>query len=118
MDHNVEPGEYLKLLPAITESDKVRLHQIIDQMAEQDITDLEKAGESYGDSWCKRGGPGAWMVTVRKFDRLENQLKEAGWDIFKLLLDNTDESGPRDDIADLRRYLILISAYVRLVEEK
>ena len=40
-----------------------------------DITGLLKAERSYGDSWKKRGGVGAFMMLARKWDRLENQVK-------------------------------------------
>ena len=46
----------------------------VDIVARADVTALEKAEESYGDSWKKRGGVGAFMMLARKWDRLEKQV--------------------------------------------
>ena len=48
----------------------------------EDWTSLDKAEQDYGDSWRKRGGVGAYMMLARKWDRIENQVVEKGWDIF------------------------------------
>ena len=111
-------ADYLKILPRLSREDANRLHQIIEDMARSDNDQLYEADKSYGDSWCKRQGPGAWMVTVRKYDRLENQLKNMNYDIFGLLMEDTSEDGPWDDIGDLTRYLLLIRCYVQLELEK
>ena len=72
---------------------------------------------SYGDSWKRRGGAGAFMVLARKWDRLENymgQEKPPGnarqWDIFSFIEEDPREEGVLDDIRDLRRYLALVEA--------
>jgi hypothetical protein len=67
---------------------------------------LEEKGRFYGDSWRKRGGPGAFMVMARKWDRIENICGPQGYDIFKAL--DADSGGVRDDIQDLIGYLLLI----------
>ncbi len=67
---------------------------------------LEEKGKFYGDSWRKRGGPGAFMVMARKWDRIENICQPLGYDIFKAL--DADSGGVRDDIQDLIGYLLLI----------
>jgi hypothetical protein len=67
---------------------------------------LEEKGKFYGDSWRKRGGPGAFMVMARKWDRIENICGPQGYDIFKAL--NADSGGVRDDVKDLIGYLLLI----------
>lgn len=86
----------------------LRLNPIVDL----DISSLEKAEESYGDSWKKRGGVGAFMMLARKMDRLENQVKKHGYDIFSAIdLDRRPE-GILDDIQDLRRYLLLVEDHV------
>jgi hypothetical protein len=112
------PSEYLKILPTVSRKDANRLHQLIEDMAKDDVGSLYASDESYGDSWCKRGGPGAWMVTVRKYDRLENQLKNMDYNIFRLLMEDISADGPWDDIGDLTRYLMLIRCYVQLELEK
>jgi hypothetical protein len=58
------------------------------------------------------------MVTVRKYDRLENQLKNMDYNIFRLLMEDISADGPWDDIGDLTRYLMLIRCYVQLELEK
>ena len=111
-------AEYLKILPALTREDANRLHQLIEDQVVADKDQLHEADSTYGDSWCKRQGPGAWMVTVRKYDRLENQLKNMNYDVFGMLMNDTSEDGPWDDIGDLTRYLLLIRCYVQLELEK
>lgn len=67
---------------------------------------LEEKGKFYGDSWRKRGGPGAFMVMARKWDRIENICKEQKYDILEVLAQ--DSGGIEDDIKDLIGYLLLI----------
>lgn len=88
----------------------------------RDCTALEKAQKSYGDSWKRRGGVGAFMMLARKWDRLENflaQLPERAkslpggadkYDIFRAVQIDARAEGVIDDIRDLRRYLILVEA--------
>lgn len=87
----------------------------LNELALKDVELLHERYKSYGDSWCKRGGIGAYMVTVRKADRLEQYLKNSDppYDIFKAAKDDPRDEGILDDIADLRRYLFLIEAYIR-----
>lgn len=79
----------------------------------EDWTSLDKAEEDYGDSWRKRGGVGAFMMLARKWDRIENQVVEKGWDIFKSIEQDIRPEGILDDIKDLRRYLLLVEAHMR-----
>lgn len=78
----------------------------IDGIAKEIVELLEEKGKFYGDSWRKRGGPGAFMVMARKWDRIENICGPLGYDIFKAL--DTDSGGVRDDVKDLVGYLLLI----------
>lgn len=78
------------------------------KLTEEDIERLAKAEESYGDSWKKRGGVGAFMMLARKWDRLENKTNDYGWDIFEAIQDDNRPEGILDDIRDLRRYLLLV----------
>ena len=48
-----------------------------------DVNKLEKAEESYGNSWKQRGGVGAFMMLARKWDRIENQVKSLSYDILR-----------------------------------
>tara|TARA_R100001369_G_scaffold73953_1_gene102623 strand:- start:119 stop:439 length:321 start_codon:yes stop_codon:yes gene_type:complete len=77
-------------------------------IAQGDLEALKVAEESYGDSWKRRGGVGAFMMLARKFDRIENQAKAENWDIFEARSFYRGEDGILDDIRDLRRYLILV----------
>ncbi len=79
----------------------------------EDWTSLDKAEQDYGDSWRKRGGVGAFMMLARKWDRIENQVVEKGWDIFKSIEQDIRPEGILDDIKDLRRYLLLVEAHMR-----
>lgn len=79
----------------------------------QDVAVLEEKGKFYGDSWKRRGGVGAFMMLARKWDRIENMCRAEGYDIFKVgaaTIQNRD--GIMDDIADLRRYLLLVEEHI------
>ena len=83
----------------------------LDVVTKSDSHFLKKAFESYGDSWKKRGGVGAFMMLARKWDRLENSLERNNhYDIFKAIEMDRRAEGMIDDIRDLRRYLVLVEA--------
>ena len=89
-------------------------------VVENDLKALREAEKSYGDSWKRRGGVGAYMMLARKWDRIENQVKQnlpncehhARWNIFEHLA-HSKPNGIADDVRDLRRYLILVEAEMR-----
>ena len=81
-------------------------------IADSDVVALEEAEKSYGDSWRKRGGVGAFMMLARKFDRIENQSMKCHWDVFGAIIDDPTSTGILDDIRDLRRYLLLVEAHI------
>lgn len=85
----------------------------IEEIAGYDAEALEHAQKTYGDSWKKRGGIGAFMMLARKWDRLENQVKKFNYDIFEAIYDDPAPEGIADDLADLRRYLFLVEAEIR-----
>jgi len=90
-------------------------YDLISRLANDDVAVLKEKGKSYGNSWRKRGGVGAFMMLARKWDRIEKQCEEKGYDIFDVLsgaAGRMDESFA-DDIADLRRYLLLVEGHVR-----
>lgn len=98
----------------MSEDLKARLQEI----ADGDVAGLVEADRQYGSSWCKRGGVGAYMVTVRKVDRMEERVKRHGYDVFLALEKEGYRDGLLDDIRDLRRYLMLIEAeHLRLQAE-
>jgi hypothetical protein len=85
--------------------------EFLDKVTKSDSYFLKKAFESYGDSWKKRGGIGAFMMLARKWDRLEHSLeKKNHYDIFKAIEMDRRAEGIIDDIRDLRRYLVLVEA--------
>ena len=81
-------------------------------IAQKDLEALSRAQSSYGDSWRRRGGVGAFMMLARKFDRIEHQSEKHGWDVFKAGEVYVGEAGLLDDIRDLRRYLLLVEDYI------
>ena len=80
-------------------------------IAENDVQVLIDKGKTYGNSWKRRGGTGAFMMLARKWDRIENQAKAQDYDVFSAALHDPD--GMLDDIGDLRRYLLLVEEEVR-----
>ena len=89
-----------------------------EDIVEDDVAELEEAYVSYGDSWRKRGGVGAYMMLARKWDRLENKVKEYDWDIFEAIDEDPREEGILDDIRDLRRYLLLVDEFINNKENE
>ena len=90
----------------------------IKNLTEQDIECLKNAEVSYGDSWRKRGGIGAFMMLARKWDRIENQTNKQGYDMFAAIFSDTTDTGLLDDIRDLRRYLLLVESFTAQVLEE
>lgn len=77
-------------------------------IAREDRDTLEEKGRTYGDSWKKRGGVGAFMMLARKWDRIENILQEfSGAQMARQIRANPGQV--QDDIGDLRCYLLLIA---------
>jgi hypothetical protein len=87
-------------------------------VAMNDVNNVNERDASYGSSWKRRGGVGAFMMMARKWDRIENIMKEtteragighaAAYDVFQHL--DLNAGGVLDDFRDLRRYLLLIEA--------
>jgi hypothetical protein len=82
------------------------------KIVSQDVAHLVEAEKAYGDSWKKRGGAGAFFVLARKWDRIENQCRQKGYDIFEASNAFEGKDGLLDDIQDLRRYLVLVEEHV------
>tara|TARA_R110000796_G_scaffold76796_4_gene171661 strand:+ start:2359 stop:2679 length:321 start_codon:yes stop_codon:yes gene_type:complete len=85
----------------------------IKEIAQNDLHSLIESEKSYGDSWKRRGGTGAFMMLARKFDRIEQQSKVCNYDIFEAGGKYNGEDGLLDDIGDLRRYLLLVEHEIR-----
>ena len=58
------------------------IEEALEEVAFYDVEALVNAEKSYGNSWKKRGGMGAFMMLARKWDRIENQVKKFKYDIF------------------------------------
>ena len=81
-------------------------------IAQKDLEALSRAETSYGDSWRRRGGVGAFMMLARKWDRIENQVKARQYDVFGAIEADRRADGIMDDIQDLRRYLMLVEEHM------
>lgn len=86
-------------------------YKLIEDLAWGDVEVLKEAEKSYGTSWKQRGGIGAFMMLARKWDRLENQVKKNGYDVFLSTLEDQRAEGILDDIRDLRQYLLLVESH-------
>lgn len=89
--------------PLVLDAEKMFERELLN-IGAMDVTTLINKGKSYGDSWKRRGGVGAFMMLARKWDRIENQALAKGYDVFEACRD-TDML---DDIRDLRCYLLLV----------
>jgi hypothetical protein len=79
--------------------------KFLQTIADADVAALQEKDKTYGSSWKKRGGVGAFMMLARKWDRIETQTFPHRYDIFKAIV---SIDGFMDDILDLRRYLMLV----------
>lgn len=89
----------------------------LDVVAADAVGLIRQKTETYGDSWKRRGGPGAWFTTVRPIDRLEGILTKWGGDIFgAIALHPSGEDGSAlACVRDIMNYCILIEAHARAV---
>ena len=102
----------------VTKEAKVTTEKFIENLQDlvkDDIEGLVEAKRSYGNSWKKRGGVGAFMMLARKWDRIENQVKETNYDILSACRSNMSDDGILDDIRDKRRYLLLVEEEVSFI---
>jgi len=91
----------------------------IQEVANSDVRTLRVKNESYGASWRKRGGVGAFMMLARKWDRLETQCIKHGYDIFQAVLAGVcSKDDILDDIRDLRAYLLLVESHLTKPDNK
>lgn len=105
-------------------------------IAQEDAAGLVAADPKYGFSWKRRGGPGAFYMLARKWDRLEHALAPhpgvhncsnlgvwcgaeiPPYDVLTALLRDRRAEGTEDDVRDLRRYLMLVEAEGRRLREE
>lgn len=112
----------VKDLTAPTAKRVANLRERLFALAKRDAESVFKKDMEYGHSWRKRGGVGAFFVIARKWDRLEERLKQiysgsasqdvsaavSQYDLFGHITADNREEGIIDDVRDLRRYLLLV----------
>jgi len=90
-------------------------------IARADIATIEDKEKSYGNSWKRSGGIGAFMMLARKWDRIVQRVTTrieskdgvpgASRDnVFEHLTADRRAEGTIDDIRGLRQYLLLVEA--------
>ncbi len=84
----------------------------VDEVAKVDAHVVTATDQQYGGSWKARGGTGAFFIFARKWDRLQQRATEHGYDVFEAALADQRAEGLIDDIRDLRRYLLLVEAFL------
>lgn len=78
------------------------------QMAGELIALAEKKDAEYGSAWKRRGGQGAFFQGIaRKWDRLETQLRDAGYNIFDVTVEAEVTESLDETMRDLVNYLLL-----------
>lgn len=78
------------------------------ELAQQLIAICEKKDREYGSSWKKRGGAGAFFAVVRKWDRLEEQCRMRGYDLFDCSDDPGSTESLEETLGDTINYLLLV----------
>jgi len=86
--------------------------QYLEEIAKEDLAEIRRKEATYKGSWKKRGGLGAFMMAVRKSDRLEEITTGFRYDIFAALADDMSgqDGSALAELRDLRRYLLLIES--------
>lgn len=99
-----------------TEPD-MRYMDSLEEIALEGVQLIREKTATYGDSWKRRGGQGAWFTTVRPWDRLEGIVHRHGGDVIAAVLaDPTGADGSAlACIRDLRNYLLLIEAHASVL---
>lgn len=92
-------------------SDFIRLlYENDDSSPTGDCDQIREKDSAYGGSWHSRGGTGAFHALARKGDRLISMLNKHG-SLNECRKDKTNSESIDDTIGDLRRYLILVTAW-------
>lgn len=90
---------------------------MLETVLKWDIDQILIKDREYGGSWKTRGGQGAFMMLARKWDRIEQQVIRNNHDFYEALRKDQRSEGLLDDIGDLRRYLLLVSAEMKVRSE-
>lgn len=81
-----------------------------EELMARDHAAITKGAQHYGPSWKQRGGAGAYMVAIRKWDRLLVQLRRHDFNWEAAIAADQRAEGIMDDVRDLRCYLLMILA--------
>lgn len=86
------------------------LHSVADQA----VSLITSKTRTYGDSWKRRGGRGAWFTLVRPWDRLERIVEAHGGDVLAACRADTsgDDGTALACVRDVMCYLILVAAEI------
>lgn len=92
-------------------------HRHLAAIAAADVAEVTAKDISYGSSWKRREGVGAYMMLARKTDRLDEMMRSIwSYDIFRgiaaVMFDGTqgNDGTVLAEVRDLRRYLLLVEA--------
>lgn len=88
-------------------------HPLVPLVADWDVRTVLPRDLQYQGSWQKRGGAGVFANLARKWDRIEAASRAADDNIEKAFLRDVNPTGLIDDIRDLRRYLLLLEAWLQ-----
>jgi len=80
----------------------------IRKMLNDGVDLLEKKNKSYGSSWERRGGVGAFFTVWRKIDRLDAQLEQAEFNIFDVSVAAEDGESIDETLKDAMLYFALV----------
>lgn len=88
--------------------------KFLEHIAREDIKQIIAKDGSYGSSWKKRGGVGAFMMMARKWDRIEKLSADKNYDIFSAIGSDTTyaDSTVLAEVRDLRTYLMLVESEI------
>jgi hypothetical protein len=111
-----KPYDIFRPSPLLRSTMKALIHVLYELPVANPVADcdqLRRKNAEYGGSWAKRGGTGAFHAIVRKADRLETQLKKWNFDLARAFeSEHGLTESLEDTLGDLRRYLILVEAWL------
>ncbi len=93
-------------------ADAFPYHAHLMEIALNDVELLLDKDVQYKGSCFRRGGSGLFHMFARKWDRIEAMVEDCGYDIFEAVENDTRMETVLDDVADLRRYLLLAEAFL------
>ena len=106
-----EKGEYKRVVvPTDIKRYDRQIHRL-NAITEELVKYVSEKDLHYGSSWRKRGGPGAFFVIARKWDRIEQAcqtLKSSEYNIFDVFDKDDRIETILDDCLDLAGYLLIL----------